>query len=233
MWDLAGADDFVIAKPAALGGERLCAVQTIGAATVKFAHVVTEHIVDDLLNLVCPYGLECRASTLVDSDTCPRPTTQVKCYGDGLVLNASTGAREGCQPVAYEAAPQHSCGPGRPCHRGWDAETTRRSVFCEIAPMAAARFTPSVFVSPHGYAVVSGIVDVRPVVTAIEIDGAEAHTVSKAGGADVVIRGRGLIDWQTQLEIDVGGYPCEVTRLRPDPWKVGRTTAKCCITDSL
>jgi hypothetical protein len=192
-------DDFVIAVPAEIGihgsfGERLCTgSMNINAAKAK-----------------CHGGAQF--------------------WGDPRTLQGLHGWETGCTDTNFTAAdagPQHHCGPytlgghtpwgHTPCRAPRYANITRRSVFCEVAPMAAAEFRPSISVAPYGIALVNGVLDIRPVVELID-DGADSpRTGSKAGGAELVIQGRGLIDWETQLQIDIAGVPCEVTSIFPDP----------------
>ena len=89
--------------------------------------------------------------------------------------------------------------------------------------MAAAAFTVFVSVAPFGNALVSGgTVEVVPVVDSIDAGLDDPRVGSKAGGSELLISGRGLIDWQSQLMINVAGAVVVTSRIfaRDPPNKV-------------
>ena len=58
------------------------------------------------------------------------------------------------------------------------------------------------------------------------IEEIDQTTGSAVGGAEVTITGQGLGDWSRRLEVLIGGAPCQVTGMSPDPWTlVFRQTA--------
>jgi hypothetical protein len=160
-------------------------------------------------------------------------TAQQKCYGgaqfsgDPRTMQGLHGRETGCTPTNFTPPVQHHCGPYllgmTPCHQGSESNTARRSLFCKVAPMAAAAFAVSVSVAPFGNALVSGgTVEVVPVVDSIDAGLDDPRVGSKAGGSELLISGRGLIDWQSQLMINVAGAAVVTSRIltRDPPNKV-------------
>jgi hypothetical protein len=97
------------------------------------------------------------------------------------------------------------------------------AIICTVAPHPSNVYTPVINVAPWGWASwatnalkgQSAVLNIVPGISSLAVTSG-----GSAGGREVTIVGSGIVDWAYQMDVLIGGEPCEVISHTPDPWQL-------------